>query len=239
MASQALSTAISKVQGYLKANNQGLTQMFAEILNDLNQIQMELTTKGTRIKNMTKVRQLVTQLQDLIQEPEEKIEEMSSTDFLKLRMADKPETYGPGAAVLAAGHAGKVVGVKEKNGKVMGYDVDVKGTVKFYMAVSVEKLHEEQSAIDIIRSRIEEGYVGSNEGRPIHVETSEEKMKEHKIPKAGYGESYGSTKTIEHEGHNFNVYHNAGKTLAVSVRAANAKQTPHEKVEAFAKRFEK
>jgi len=77
MTSQVLSKALTQIQGYMKKGNQGLTQQFAEILNDLISIQDELTAKGARIKNISKVRQLVTQLQDLIQEPEEMTEGMT------------------------------------------------------------------------------------------------------------------------------------------------------------------
>lgn len=71
MASQVLSKALSQIQGYMKKGNQGLNQQLAEVLNDLVAIQDELTTRGARIKNMPKIRKLVTQLQDCIQEPEE------------------------------------------------------------------------------------------------------------------------------------------------------------------------
>lgn len=71
MASQALSKALTQIRGYMKKGTQGLNQQLAEVLNDLVAIQDELTVKGARIKNMPKIRKLVTQLQDCIQEPEE------------------------------------------------------------------------------------------------------------------------------------------------------------------------
>lgn len=74
MTSQALDQALKKVQTYMTKGNQGLNQQLAEVLNDLLSIQSELTAKGTRLKNMPRIRKLVTQLQDCIQEKEEMVE---------------------------------------------------------------------------------------------------------------------------------------------------------------------